>query len=210
MNNEHWLERWQEKNIGFHEDKVNPLLVRHFKTLNISRKSTILIPLCGKTLDISWFLALGHKVVGVELSEIAVKELFEELQITPKIEEVNEMIHYSSEDIDIFIGDIFQFTSVMAGKIDLIYDRAALVALPKEVRIKYTKHLREVSDHATQLLFCCEYDQNMMKPTPFSIEKDEINEHYENHFKIKLLERAMVIGGLKGKYKADDTVWLLK
>jgi len=209
MNNEHWLERWKEKNIGFHEDKVNPLLVRHFKTLNMSRNSRILIPLCGKTLDISWFLALGHKVLGVELSEIAVNELFEDLNISPQIEEVNGMIHYSSKDIDIFVGDIFHLTTEMSGKIDMIYDSASLVALPKDVRIKYTKHLREISNHATQLLISCEYDQNIMKPTPFSIEEEEIKEHYKNHYEIKLLERAMIVGGLKGKYEADDTVWLL-
>jgi thiopurine S-methyltransferase len=209
MNNEHWLERWKEKNIGFHEDKVNSLLIKHFKNLNLSRNSKIFIPLCGKTLDISWFLSLGHDVMGVELSELAVIELFEELNITPKIQEVNGMIHYSSQGIDIFVGDVLHVTSEMLGKIDVIYDRAALVALHKDVRIKYTKHLRELSNTAPQLLFCCEYDQNIMKPTPFSIEADEIKEHYENHYKINLLDRSMIVGGLKGKYEADDTVWLL-
>jgi len=209
MNNEHWLERWEEKNIGFHEESINSLLIKHFKTLNLSRNSRVFVPLCGKTTDISWLLMLGHDIVGVELSEIAVKELFEELHILPKISKLNNIIHYHTTGIDIFVGDIFDIDASMVGKIDAIYDRAALVALPKEVRIKYTQHLRELSNNAPQILFCCEYDQNLMKPTPFSIEQEEIEEHYKSHYKIKLLERAMIIGGLKGKYEADDTVWLL-
>lgn len=209
MNNEHWITRWKEKNIGFHEEPINSLLIKHFKTLNLSLNSRVLVPLCGKTTDIAWLLMLGHDVVGIELSEIAVKELFEELHILPKISKLNDVIHYHTTGIDIFVGDIFDVDTSMVGNIDAIYDRAALVALPKDVRIKYTQHLRELSNNAPQLLICCEYDQNLMKPTPFSIEKEEIEEHYKSHYKIKLLERAMIVGGLKGKYEADDTVWLL-
>jgi len=210
MQNEIWLNRWKEKNIGFHEDEVNSLLIKHFKTMNLSWGNTIFIPLCGKTLDISWFLALGHKVVGVELSEIAVKELFEELHILPKITKINNMIRYSSLDIDIFVGDVFDLDTEMTGKIDIIYDRAALVALPKDIRIQYTQHLRKLSNNAPQLLFSCEYDQNIMKPTPYSIEQNEIEEHYLDHYKIELLESQEIEGGLKGKYPANDTVWVLK
>ncbi len=210
MNNEHWIQRWTEKNIGFHEDSINSLLIKHFKTLDLPTNSRIFIPLCGKTLDISWLLMLGHDVVGAELSEIAVKELFEELHILPKVSKENGVIRYHTTGIDIFVGDIFDIDTSMVGKIDAIYDRAALVALPKDVRIKYTQHLRELSNNATQILFCCEYDQSIMKPTPFSIEQSEIEEHYKDHYKIKLLERIEIEGGLKGKYYANDTAWHLK
>lgn len=210
MNNEHWIERWKEKNIGFHEESINSLLIKHFKTLNLSTNSRIFVPLCGKTVDISWLLMLGHDIVGAELSEIAVKELFEELHILPKVSKVNGVIHYHNTGIDIFVGDIFQIDSSIVGDIDAIYDRAALVALPKEVRVKYTQHLRVLSHNAPQILFCCEYDQSIMKPTPFSIEQNEIEEHYQEHYKIELLERKEIEGGLKGKYPAKDTVWHLK
>jgi len=85
MKNEQWIKRWEEKNIHFHEESVNSLLIKHFKTLQLKHSSNIFVPLCGKTLDISWLLMLGHNIVGVELSEIAVKELFEELYILPKV-----------------------------------------------------------------------------------------------------------------------------
>lgn len=210
MNNEHWIERWEEKNIGFHEDSINSLLIKHFKTLNLPTKSRIFIPLCGKTLDISWLLMLGHDIVAVELSEIAIKELFEELHILPKITKENGVIRYHTTGIDIFVGDIFDIDTSMVGKIDAIYDRAALVALPQEVRVKYSQHLRELSNNATQILICCEYDQSIMQSTPFSISKNEIEEHYQSHYQVDLLERKEIEGGLKGKYEAYDTIWHLK
>jgi len=209
MNNEQWIQRWEEKNINFHDKSVNSLLIKHFKTLNLKHSSNIFVPLCGKTLDISWLLMLGHNVVGVELSEIAVKELFEELYILPKISEENGMICYQNIGIRIFVGDIFNLDIKMLGNIDAIYDRAALVALEKETRIKYTQHLKNISSHAPQILICCEYDQSLMNSTPYCINENEIKEHYENDYNIKLLERKNIEGGLKGKYKADDTIWML-
>jgi len=209
MNNEQWIQRWEEKNINFHDKSVNSLLIKHFKTLNLKHSSDIFVPLCGKTLDISWLLMLGHNVVGVELSEIAVKELFEELYILPKISEENGMICYQNEGIRIFVGDIFNLDTKMLGNIDAIYDRAALVALEKNTRIKYTQHLKKISSHAPQILICCEYDQSLMNSTPYCINENEIKEHYENDYNIKLLERKNIEGGLKGKYKADDTIWML-
>jgi thiopurine S-methyltransferase len=210
MNNEHWIQRWKDKNIGFHGNVVNTLLLKHFKALNLKHNSNIFIPLCGKTLDISWLLMLGHNIVGAELSEIAVQELFEELHLTPTITKRKNIIQYSADNIDIFVGDIFNINSNMVGNIDAIYDRAALVALTKDIRIKYTQHLRELSSNAPQILICCEYDQSLMNSTPYSIEHNEINEHYENHYEVKLLERIEIEGGIKGKHKANDTIWLLK
>jgi len=209
MNNEHWIQRWEEKNIGFHDESVNSLLVKHFKKLNLKHSSNIFVPLCGKTLDISWLLMSGHNIVGVELSEIAVKELFEELYILPKISEENGMICYQNEGIRIFVGDVFDLDSKMVGSIDAIYDRAALVALEKDTRIKYTQHLRELTNNASLFLICCEYDQNLMNSTPYSIDKNEIKAHYADHHKIELLEKREIKGGLKGKYTASDTVWIL-
>jgi len=209
MNNEHWLQRWKEKNIGFHEEEINPLLIRYFKNLKLKYNSNIFVPLCGKSVDISWLLMSGHNVIGAELSEIAVKELFEELHLTPKVSQLENLIHYRADSIDIFVGDIFHLNSTMVNKIDVIYDRAALVALPKDVRINYTQHLRELSNNAPQFLCSVEYDPSLMKPTPFSIKEDEIKEHYNNHYTIELLERVEIVGGLKGKYEASDTIWLL-
>ena len=205
-----WLERWKNREIGFNQEEPNPFMLQYFKKLNLKEGSRILVPLCGKTIDISWLLAEGYVVVGIELSETAVVELFEELDIVPNISKIEEHTLYSTENLNIFVGDIFKVSSEVIGKIDAIYDRAALVALTKELRIEYTTHLKNITNKAPQLLLCFEYDQSLMNRSPYSVDEDEVNSHYKEHYELELLTREEILGGFKGKLPACDVVWLLK
>lgn len=205
-----WLERWEKREIGFNQNRVNAFLIKYFKKLNLEKNANILVPLCGKSIDIAWFLSEGFSVTGIELSEIAVEELFLELGITPSISNLGEVKLYSSDQLNLFVGDIFKITSKMIGEIDAIYDRAAIVALTKELRIKYAEHLRSISNNAPQLLLCFEYDQSLMNRTPYSVDELEVKMHYAQHYEIELLERVAIAGGFKGKLPASDVVWLLK
>ena len=98
----------------------------------------------------------------------------------------------------------------MLGLVDAIYDRAALVALPEEMRNRYTAHLMEITDKAPQLLICYEYDQNLMEGPPFSVSNEEINLHYRDSYHLTPIESANVPGGIKGKGPAKENVWLLQ
>ena len=104
-------------------------------------KSQVFLPLCGTTLGIAWLFSKGYRVAGAELSEFAIEPLFIELGVDPVVTTLGNTAHYSAENIDIFVGDIFELSSEIIGMVDAIYDRAALVALPEEMRKKYTKHL---------------------------------------------------------------------
>ena len=205
-----WLKRWENREIGFNQNKVNPFLLQYFQSLNLNLNSKVLVPLCGKTIDISWLLSEGYAVRGIELSEIAVIELFEELNLVPNISTVGELKVYSSENLQVFVGDIFKVTSEILGEIDAIYDRAAIVALTKDLRIDYTTHLRAITKNAPQLLLCFEYEQSLMNRTPYSVEEDEVKKHYAEHYELALLAREAIAGGFKGKIPAYDVVWLLK
>jgi len=165
--------------------------------------------LCGKTLDIAWLLSKSYKIVGSELSQLAVDQLFSDLEIAPTITRQKNCYHYSSKDIDIYVGDIFELRSEQIGKVDAVYDRAALVALPEEMRNNYTKHLRLITGTAKQLLVTFEYDQSIMSGPPFSITGEEVNRHYEQFYQLKVLESKFVEGGLKGMCEAHEHCWLL-
>ncbi len=205
-----WHERWKTNNIGFHEGAANALLVKYFKQLSLAKGSRVFLPLCGKTLDIPWLLSNGYRVVGAELSEIAIEQLFTELGVQPKISEVGEMDRYSAKNIDIFVGDIFNLSREVLGSVDAIYDRAALVALPEEMRQRYSAHLMQITNKAPQLLICFEYDQSLMEGPPFSVSNDEVNRHYRGSYDLTLLANIDMPGGLKGKCAAKENVWLLK
>lgn len=209
MEHNFWHKKWQESDIGFHNSDANPLLVKHFHALNLAPNSRVFLPLCGKTLDICWLLAQGYLVVGAELSPIAIEQLFNELGVIPAITPLENLQHYSAPNIDIFVGDIFNLTSTLIGKVDAIYDRAALVALPFDMRTQYTSHLKSITENAKQLVICFEYDQNQLAGPPFSISNEEINTHYSADYSLTLLESAEVIGKLKGQYPACENVWLL-
>ncbi len=205
-----WLERWKNREIGFNQQKPNAFMVQYFERLNLAEGSKILVPLCGKTVDISWLLAQGYKVTGIELSETAIIELFEELDVVPTVSTVGELTLYTATNLNVFVGDIFKVTAELIGKIDAIYDRAAIVALTKGLRVDYTVHLRAMSKNAPQLLLCFEYEQSLMDRTPYSVEESEVRGHYAEHYEIELLTRESIAGGFKGTLPASDVVWLLK
>tara|TARA_R110002153_G_scaffold10418_1_gene41135 strand:+ start:10938 stop:11570 length:633 start_codon:yes stop_codon:yes gene_type:complete len=210
MKESYWHQKWADNDIAFHENDGNPLLKRHFSLLNLAISSRVFIPLCGKTLDIAWLLSKGYQVVGAELSQFAVQELFKNLGIEPSVSKNGKFDHYQAVNLDIFVGDIFNLSTDIIGSVDAIYDRAALVALPVELRIKYTHHLIEITNKAPQLLICFEYDQSDMAGPPFSIKHENIQQYYSQDYAIKFIERKNVKGGIKGQTPGNEAVWLLQ
>lgn len=205
-----WHQRWEKNEITFHQSKANPLLVEYFHELSLAKGSRIFVPLCGKTLDIYWLLSNGYRVAGAELSKIAVEQLFMDLGVRPTISAVGEVDQWSAKDIDIFVGDIFAVSRKMLGPVDAVYDRAALVAFPEEMRNRYTAHLTEMTNKAPQLLICYDYDQSLMEGPPFSVSNEEVKRHYTANYDLTLIASTDVSGGLKGKCAAKENVWLLK
>jgi thiopurine S-methyltransferase len=207
-----WRERWERNEIGFHEPKPNPLLVKYFGRLKLRKGARVFVPLCGKTLDIGWFLSKGYRVAGAELSAIAIEQLFAGLKLKPTIMKVKgaSLVRYSARGIDIFAGDIFKLNRERLGRVDAIYDRAALVALPEETRKRYTAHLTRITRKAPQLLISFEYDQSLRAGPPFSISNVEMVRHYAKIYDLRLLASAPLRGGLKGNVSATENVWLLR
>ena len=175
------------------------MLVEHLGELSLARNSRLFLPLCGKTLDIGWLLSNGYSVAGAELSEIAVQQLFAELGVEAAVSEVNGMRRCSAENIDIFVGDIFGLSTEMLGEVDAVYDRAALVALPEQLRPRYAAHMVEITSKAPQLLVCYEYDQKLMDGPPFSVRQEEVKQHYGDSYKPRVGSKRRRTWRTKGK-----------
>ena len=205
-----WHQRWENNETAWQESKANPLLVTYFKELSIAKGRRVFVPLCGKTLDISWLLSHGYHVAGAELSQIAIEQLFMNLGVQPEISEVGEVDLWSAKNLDIFVGDIFALSRKSLGPVDAIYDRAALVAFPQDMRNRYTAHLTEMTAKAPQLLICYDYDQSLMEGPPFSISHEEVHRHYRADYDVTLIASTDVAGGLKGKCAAKENAFLLR
>ena len=204
-----WRRLWDNNEIGFHQSNVNGLLADYFHMLSLPQNSRIFVPLCGKTQDIAWLLSQGHRVVGVELSKLAVEQLFADLDVVPKISNWGELLCYSAPDLDIFVGDIFVLFGDLLGCVDATYDRAALVALPTELRRRYGAHVAAITQSMPQFLICFEYDQAAMQGPPFSIGRKEVLEAYGAYYQIDPIANRAVAGGLKDKCPAQEVVWYL-
>ncbi|MHB1329800.1 MAG: thiopurine S-methyltransferase [Gemmatimonadales bacterium] len=210
MDADFWHTKWAANETGFHEGAPNALLVRHLHRLGAPAGGRFLLPLCGKSQDIPWLVGQGFRVVGAELSPIAVEQFFTELGVRPDVTSIGRLTRYRTTSIEIFCGDIFDLTALVVGRIDAIYDRAALVALPAELRGRYAKHLVEIAGTVPQLLISFDYDQAAMDGPPFSVKGQEIANLYLKTHRPSLLEQREVAGGLKGQCEASEQAWILE
>lgn len=204
-----WHQKWERGETGFHENEINSFLIKHFEALNPPRGDRIFLPLCGKTRDIGWFLANGYRVVGAELSELAINDLFTELSIAPEISRDGKLTRYRAENLDILAGNFFDVSAESLGPISAVYDRAALVALPAAMRKQYSSHLMNITDAAPQLLITYEYNQLLMDGPPFSVNEDEVKQLYGAAYRLNSAESKIIAGGLKGKVASTENAWLL-
>lgn len=210
MQHDFWHQRWQNQQIGFHQGEINPFLLAHFQALGLQAGQRIFVPLCGKSLDMHWLLAQGLEVIGAELSQLAVEAFFTELKLTPEITQSGSLRRYRTEQIEIFQGDFFALTQAQLGTVDAIYDRAALIALPDEMRKQYVQHLMSITQMAPQLLISFQYDQSLVAGPPFSVSKAEVSTHYEAYYAVAELASVYQEKGMKGQYPAEESAWLLR
>ena len=136
-----WVLRWQEGRIGFHLPEVNTYLIRHSEQLLKNKVKKIFVPLCGKSLDLSWLAGRSKKIVGVESVRQPVEEFFKENNINYSIQHIDEFELFKSDSIDIYHGDFFALKKLKIGQFNAIYDRASIVAIESTMRIKYVDHL---------------------------------------------------------------------
>ena len=193
MEHSFWHDKWEINQTGFHLDYVHPILKRNLAALSLEEGAKVFVPLCGKTLDIGFLLAQGQTVVAVELSEIAVQAVFEQLGLQPEITDWQGGKRYQTANLTIFAGDFFALTQADLGALALVYDRAAIIALPEEMRRKYASHLAKITNYTSQLLITLDYDQSIAGGPPFAVSTAEVEALYGGMYPIQLIEEADII-----------------
>jgi thiopurine S-methyltransferase len=201
MEHSFWHHKWKINQIGFHLDYIHPLLKRNLELFQLKGRSTkqnrVFIPLCGKTLDIGFLLAQNCSVVAVELSEVAVQEVFEALDLSlddqPQVSDWLGGKLYQTKNLQIFVGDFFALTAADLGEIVLVYDRAALIALPSAMRINYTQHLATITQRAPQLLITLDFDQSASNGPPFAVPTEDVEALYDATYQVQLIEEVDII-----------------
>jgi len=194
MKKDFWLERWQREEIHFHQDELNPYLLQYWQGLHLVRDSLVFVPLCGKSRDMLWLREHGHRVLGVELSAIAVQAFFKESGLAPQSVTAGKFDSCEANGIRILCGDFFDLGKDDLAKVSAVYDRASLIALPPEIRERYVRHLVSILPPATQiLLVTVDYPQAEMQGPPFSVAPGEVEALYREHAEVRLLAQPDVL-----------------
>ena len=181
MDTQFWLERWQANQTGFNQQQVNSHLQRYWPTLGLKPGSRVLVPLCGKSLDMLWLEAQGYRIIGIELSRIAAESFFTENGLVPEIHEEKHCTRFVHEKTELICGDFFRLTAEDIGQIDAFYDRASLIALTADQRSGYANHLAQLLQSGTPgLLITLDYDQHEMSGPPFAVSLEEVLQLFES------------------------------
>jgi len=189
-----WLERWQNNNIGFHQNDVNPYLKRYLDDFQLSPGDRIFMPLCGKAHDIAWLAKQGFEVIGIELSSVAIEAFFTEFEMQYQQFASDRFVLRKSGNIMLFEGDYFDLQAQDLEGCKLVFDRAALIAIDEANRGRYSQHMMDMTASANEmLLVTLSYDQSAMSGPPFSVFEDEVFQHYQDAYEIELLERNEVV-----------------
>ncbi len=194
MHPDFWLQRWQNGQIGFHRQEVMPLLQHHWPALELAAGSRVLVPLCGKSLDMHWLAAQGHRVLGVELSSLAVQQFFAEAGLVPERHRSKYGEHFVAGPIEIICGDAFGLDSSVLADVAGVYDRAALIALPAPLRQQYLDTVyANLPDGCSGVLITLEYPQSEKQGPPFSVDQDEVKRLFSPSWQATLQERRDIL-----------------
>lgn len=214
MQPDFWHQRWADQQIGFHQSTPTPLLLKHWSALGIAPGATVFVPLAGKSLDMAWLAAQGHRVLGVELSQRAVDDFFAEHGLQPEVETTRYGVHHHAGGIELICGDAFGLDAELLRDCAGVFDRAALIALPPALRARYAGELYAALPAGCRgLLVTLEYPQHERDGPPFSVPESEVHALYDGEWNIELRERRPIPpehpGFVSGVSRVDTAVYAL-
>jgi len=189
-----WHQRWHDNQIGFHQDKPTPLLLKHWPAIGMPAGATVFVPLAGKSLDMAWFASQGYRVLAVELSPVAIKQFISEHGVVPEVRESRYGTHYLAGAVELVCGDVFSLDANALADCSAVLDRAALIALPPELRERYVSEVYSLLPQGCRgLLITLEYPQSEKQGPPFSVTEGEVRELYSRDWDIEVLERRDIL-----------------
>jgi len=186
----YWLQRWREGRTGWHRQQPLPMLLEHWPALDVPPGGRVLVPLCGKSPDLLWLAGQACRVLGVELSPLAVEQFFAENGLAPQARPAADGEHWTAASIEIINGDIFDVGAETLASCAAVYDRAALIALPAPMRERY---VREVFGNLPRgcrgLLIGLDYPAQEMDGPPFAVDGAEVHRLFDAKWDVELLEQ---------------------
>lgn len=200
-----WRQRWQEGRIGFHLSQAHPALTHYWPTLGVTSGAKVLVPLCGKSLDMRWLAEQGHPVLGVELAPEGVEQFLAQRNAGVSRYRQAGFDVSRQGNIELWCGDFFHLHIQQAAEVEAFYDRASLIALPPATRERYAFHLAQLVPPGAQgLLVSITHNEGNAGP-PFSVPGSEIERLMEANFRVERLESSV-----EDEQGRSEAVWALE
>ena len=194
MNLSSWHRRWEEGQTAFDQRDVNSYLIAHHELLDLRVDNCVFVPLCGKSLDMWWLRDRGYRVLGVEISPVAVRAFFEERDLEYSERCGASFTRLTHDCVEILCGNFFSMEATDLRDIRAVYDRASLIAFPAPDRQMYVRHLLRILPGAIPiLLVTLEYPQSEMDGPPYSVDEAEVRSLFGDAYSIKLLQAEDVL-----------------
>lgn len=215
MDQAFWHARWEANEIGFHQADINPHLQAYWPAIAVAPEGRIFVPLCGKSRDMLWLAGEGQRVLGVEISPIAVQTFFTENRLSPVSTLKPPFTEHRSDEITLLQGDYFALTPAQLDGISAVYDRASLIALPPAMRARYAQHMAALLQRGVPiLLVTLDYPQQEMDGPPFAVSTDEVDKLFSADFEITSLGGLDILAEnprfqARGLTRLDERVYRL-
>ena len=133
--------------------------------------------------------------MGIELSQTAVECFFTEQQVTPQVRQQGAFTVYEAGPVTIWCGDFFALGAADVADCVGIYDRAAIIALPPEMREAYAQHLSRILPQGCKgLLITLDYEQSEMKGPLFSVPDGEVQRLLGPAWALAIIEQPDILG----------------
>ncbi|MBK1644405.1 thiopurine S-methyltransferase [Thiocapsa imhoffii] len=216
MTPEFWLNRWERGEIGWHQTEINVHLQAYWPQLDLAPDTQVFVPLCGKSLDMLWLVSRGHRVLGVEISEPAIRSFFQDHELHPQMSDKPPFRRYVVDELEILVGDYFQLTACDLAEVGAVFDRASLIALPPGMRPRYSDQFKAiVPTTATCFLITLDYDQEEMSGPPFAVTDEEVSRLFSDRYRIESLASFDIIDDAprfrqRGLTALREQVWQLQ
>jgi len=211
-----WNCKWNYEYEGkprFHLTTPNPNLVEFYgKDFRPSIDLPILLPLCGKTLDLQWLANAGHNcVVGVEGVQQGIEELRDDIMNNLQCKENSSGLIWTtapeeeswfrvdtssnskkSACVSIVCADFFEISPMTFNSrkpcFGSVYDRGAIVAVPPHSRHEYVDVIDSLLMPGGQILMIT-VDSRRDSGPPFPITPGVVEELFSTRdYSIQVLD----------------------
>jgi len=196
----YWSDMWESNKLGFHNSEVHNALEKYCAPFLGDAPGRVLVPLCGKTVDLAWLAAQPGVtgVTGVEFVKKAVDDYAKEhpqalLRKAPS--PAGRLFKHvlSNGVLTLLCGDIFSLPKTPA--YERVWDRAALVALDPAQREAYVATICQALSPKGKILLqvltrLAGPAESLTAGPPFSVSEADVAALYGAAFDVRKLEEV--------------------